>query len=257
MQHGAGVVGAREAAGAEAYGRHPEVAPVLLHHQVRRGLRDAEQRVGRGVDAHRRVDPAVVGVRRRELEPRFVLDERQPVRRVPVDLVRRGEHEACVRSVPTRGLEQIERAVRVHAEVHLGSRGRPVVRGLRGCVHDQLDLAAVAGEDAVDPVGVADIEVERGELGVYLEEAFGHRAGRRRGAEELAAHVVLDPDDVVAGLDEVPHRFGADQPSGACDDRNGHRRVTPAWPARRARCPRPRRACPRARCAAGAAGASS
>ena len=45
VQLRAGVVGAGQAAAAEADRRHLEVAPVLLHEQVGRGLRHAEQRV--------------------------------------------------------------------------------------------------------------------------------------------------------------------------------------------------------------------
>ena len=94
MQLGAGVVGPRQAAAAEADGGHVEVAAVLLDEQVRGHLRDAEQRVGRAVDRHRRVDAAVVVVIRRQLQARVQLEQRQSFGQVAVDLVRRAEDEA-------------------------------------------------------------------------------------------------------------------------------------------------------------------
>ena len=51
VQLRARVVGAGQAAAAKADGGHVEVAPVLLHEQVGRRLRDAEQRMGaRSID---------------------------------------------------------------------------------------------------------------------------------------------------------------------------------------------------------------
>ena len=50
VQLDAGVIRPGEAAAAQAAGRHAEVAAVLLHHDVGRDLRRAEQRVLRLVD---------------------------------------------------------------------------------------------------------------------------------------------------------------------------------------------------------------
>ena len=134
MQPRAGMVRAGEAAAAEADGRHVEVAPVLLDEQVGRGLRGSEERVEALVDRHRDRDAVVVLVVLGKLEPRLELLERQEVRPVAVDLVRRREDERRVGLVPARRLEQVERAVRVDGEVGQRLRRRPVVRGLRGGV---------------------------------------------------------------------------------------------------------------------------
>ena len=136
------VVGAGQAAAAKARGRHPEVAAVLLDEQVGARLRHAEQRVRRAVDRHRRVDAAVIAVLDGQLEARVELDERQLVGQVAVDLVGRAEDERRGRRVPARRLEQVERAVGVDGEVDLGVGRRPVVRGLRRGVDDELDRAA-------------------------------------------------------------------------------------------------------------------
>ncbi len=77
VQPRARVVGAGQAAAAKADRGHVEVAPVLLHEQVGRGLGDAEQRVGAAVDRHRRVDALVVGVIGGQLQAPRELDQRQ------------------------------------------------------------------------------------------------------------------------------------------------------------------------------------
>ena len=81
---------------------------------------------------------------------------------------------------------------------------------------------AMPAEHPVDAVGVADVQVDRAEGVVRLEQPS--RLGRRRrlGPEEAGPHVVLDPDDVVARLDEVPDGLRADQPARARDDRDRH-----------------------------------
>ncbi len=163
VQLGAGVVGAGEAAGAEADRRHLEVAAVLLDQQVGRRLRGAEERVQGRVDRHRRVDAAEPVVVLGQLQPRLQLFQRQPVGRVAVDLVGRGEDEGRLGAVLAGRLEQVERAVGVDAEVGLRVAGGPVVRGLGGGVDDQLDLLAGLGEDAIDALGVADVEVDGAE----------------------------------------------------------------------------------------------
>ena len=226
MELRAGVVGAGQAAAAEGDGRHVEVAPVLLHQQVGGGLGDAEQRVRRAVDRHRGRDAVVVLVVARDLEPLLVLLERQEVRRVAVDLVGRAEDERGVDRVLARRLEQVERAVGVDAEVRLRVLGGPVVRGLGGGVHDQLDVAGVLGEDALDAVGVADVDLLVQELvRETLLEHLGHAARRRLGAEEARAHVVLEADDGVAALGEMEDGLGPDEAARPADYGDGHEAV--------------------------------
>ncbi len=125
------------------------------------------------------------------------------------------------------GLEQVERAVGIDAEVRLRIAGSPVVRGLGGGVDDQLDFLAGLGEDAVDAVRVADVEVDRAE-GVELPvEALGHRCGRCLRAEKHGAGVVLDPDHVITRLDQTGCGLGTDQSTGSCDYRLRHVLVAP------------------------------
>ena len=104
--------GPGQAAAAETGGLQPEVAAVLLHHHVGRDLRRAEHAVHARVDAHRFVD-AVAAERMTVVDgpARLELDERQPVRRVAVDLVGAREDERRVGAVPPRHFEQ-DRACR-------------------------------------------------------------------------------------------------------------------------------------------------
>ena len=143
--------------------------------------------------------------------------------------------KGAVGAVGAGGLEQVEGAVGVDAEVGLGVAGGPVVGGLGGGVDDQLDLARVLAEDAVDRGTVADVGVLPAELGVLGDQALGHMRGRGLGPEEAGPHVVLDADDVEALGDEVLDGLGADQTPGPSDDRNRHSRLLPL-PQRGCRC---------------------
>ena len=97
------------------------------------------------------------------------------------------------------------------------------MRGLRRRVDHQLEVRGDVREDAVDAVGVADVELDGAELARELrDQAVGDVARRRLGPEEARAHVVLDPDDVVARGHEVTDGFRPDQATRAGDDRDGH-----------------------------------
>ena len=131
MQLHGRVARAREAAAAQAARRHAEVAAVLLHEDVGRQLGRAEQRVLRLVDAEvlrDAVREGGVGV----VPARLQLGELDVVRRVAVHLVRAtgaraGDSAQCRRI----GLEQCQRAARIHVEIVEGTRRGQVVAGLR------------------------------------------------------------------------------------------------------------------------------
>jgi hypothetical protein len=230
VQLGAGVLGAGQTAAAEADRRQPEVAAVLLDQQVGGRLGDPEQRVGGGVDRHRGVDTAEVAVVFGQLEPGLELLQRQPVGGVAVDLVGRAEDEGRARAVRPGGLEQVQGAVGVDPEVGLRLPRRPVVRRLRGSVDDQPDAVAQLGEKPLHALGVADVEVHGAKLGKSRHQLVGHVRGRGLGAEEARPHVVLEPDHVPAGLDQVTDRLRADQPAGAGDDGGRHQLRAAATP---------------------------
>ena len=135
-----------------------------------------------------------------------------------------------------------------------GSRRRPVVRRLRGRVDDELDRAAVLGEQRVDAVGVADVELERAEAVDLGRELLGDVArSRPRGRRSARACRSRARSRRSRGSAKWRTRLGADQAAGAGDD--GDAGVI-AVRASVSRCRRSRRRCPRGWCA-GRAGAAS
>ena len=226
MQLGAGVVGAGQAAGAEADGGHVEVAAVLLDQQVGGRLGGAEQRVQGRVDRHRRVDPAEVLVVLGQLEPRLQLLQRQAVRRVAVDLVGRGEDEGRLGAVLAGRLEQVEGAVGVDPEVGLRvaappSRGRAARRcgrPARSRSPCSAKTRSIPSASRMSRSTVRKSSSSRSRRSVTC-------AVEASGPKSDGAGVVLDPDHVVAGLDQAGGRLGADQAPGSCDYRLRHRFV--------------------------------
>ena len=228
VQHGAGVVWPGQAAAAEDARPHAEIAAVLLHQHVGGHLRGPEQRVGRLIDAHRLVDAVRERMRRVDLPARLLLDQRQPVRRVAVDLVGRGEDEDGVRAVLATGLEQIEGADGVDAEVRERLASGPIVRRLRGGVDDGRDVGAVVRQHPTHGRGVPDVEV----LVTVARPVATLELGplpRCRGlvAEEALAHVVVDADDLVAARHERIDGLRANQSGRPGDERYCHRGSVP------------------------------
>ncbi len=166
-----------------------------------------------------------------QLEALLALLERQLVGPVAVDLVGRQEDERRRVRVQPGGLEHVERPVGVDREVGLGLGRRPVVGRLRRGVHDDLDLAAVLGEHALDPLRVADVDVDGAERVEAGGEPLGDGSRGRARAEEHGPHVVVDPDHAVPGLREVLDGLGAHESPRASHDRHAHL----AYPSRVAR----------------------
>ena len=76
---------------------------------------------------------------------------------------------------------------------------------------DELERGRVPAEQSIDPVAIADVEVDAGERVELALEPRRHPGGRGIGPEEACPHVVVDAHDVVAVLDEVAGGLGADQ----------------------------------------------
>jgi hypothetical protein len=95
----AGVSGSSDAAAAQADGRHPEVAAILLNEQVGRCLGDPEEGMRGSVDGHGGIDPVEVRVIMRQFQTAGTVLEGQLVRQVAIDLVGRDEDECRAGSV--------------------------------------------------------------------------------------------------------------------------------------------------------------
>src|ERR1700722_14054986 len=87
---------------------HAEIAPVLLNEDISSDLGVSEQAVRGLVDAHRFVDPILpIGMVVQQLPAGGLLDERQAIGRVAIDLVGAGKNEARVWAVLPRCLQKI------------------------------------------------------------------------------------------------------------------------------------------------------
>ena len=121
-------------------------------------------------------------------------------------------------------LEQVERAVGVDREVRVRVARRPVVRGLRGGVDDQLDLAAVLGEQP---------RRRRRRRGCRARRC-GSSASSRLSRSLTCAVEASGPKSTARMSFSIPttskpastksrDRLGADQPAGSGDYRLWHR----------------------------------
>ena len=167
-----------------------------------------------------------VGVVLAQFPARLQLDQRQLVRQVAVDLVGRAEHERGVGAVAPARLEQVERAGRVDGEVDLRVARRPVVGRLRRAVGDQLDRLALGREQRVDRVAVANVDLEPAKALDLGAQPLRDGTRRRRGAEELRAHVVFEADHVEPRLGKLPDRLRSDQPARSRHYRYRHLDLT-------------------------------
>ena len=112
----------------------------------------------------------------------------------------------------SRGLEQVERAVGVDAEVGLGSDAAQSCDGCAAVWIDEIELA-VRPRIACRRRRVSDVRLDRAKLArVGLDQAIGVCWVEAYRAEEPRTHVVLETDHVVAGLDEMGDRLRADEP---------------------------------------------
>ena len=127
VQFGAGVRRTGQAAAAKTGGLQAKIISVFLHQHIGGDFRCAEQRVLGLVNAHRFRNAGFVFVTGFDFPALFQFDERQAVRRVPVNLVRGSENEDRFGAELAGGFEQVERGGGVDAEIRVRITGRPVV----------------------------------------------------------------------------------------------------------------------------------
>jgi len=218
----AAVVGAREAAAAQAAGGHLEIAAVLLHHHVAGDFRGAEERVLRLVDGEGLRDAVFVG-RIGVVPAGFELLERDGIWGVAIDLVGAHVHEGRLGAGLAGGLQQVERADGVGVEIVEGDRGGAVVGGLRGGVHDGGGFHLLEQREHAGTV--ADVELVVDESRQLAHEAVLVPPGVALRAEEDGALVVIHAVDRVAEFAcEIAADLGADEAGRPGDEqRFGHK----------------------------------
>ncbi len=183
------------------------------------------------VDAHVFGNARLERVARLDFPAEVKFLERETIRSVAVDLVRRGENEGRFRAIVSRRFEEIEGPIGVDREIHLRIARRPVVRRLGRSVNDRGQFAPVGFEDFVYRTGIANVDL----MMLVRRQARLERVARLAGgcflAEEARPHVVIEPDDAAAIGRETFDRLRADQSSRA-GNKNGARFCHPVRCAR-------------------------
>ena len=87
---------------------------------------------------------------------------------------------------------------------------------------DDADVAPAPLEDRFDGRRIANVDRRVGVARLGRTQRVDLPARARRRAEEIAPHVVVDPDDVHPTLSETPHGLRADKPARSGDDGDGH-----------------------------------
>jgi hypothetical protein len=118
-----------------------------------------------------------------------VLDERDLVWCIAIDLVRAHVHERCLLDVLAGGLEQVQRADRVDVKVVEGARGREVMARLRCAVDDGIGLDVL--DEIKDRCAVAQVRLVMCESAVLAHEPRLIPTRIAALAEEIGAHVVV------------------------------------------------------------------
>ena len=217
VEFDATVVGAGEAAAAEAAGGHGEIASVFLHHDIGGDFGGPEERVFGLINSEGFGDAVLVGGVG-VVPAGFKFAQWQMVGCIAVDFVGAQVHERGFGASATSGFEEVHGADGVGVEVIKWDGGGAVVAGLGGGVDDGVRLEA--GNEVEDALAVADVEFVVGEVLELGSETFLVPTGVALGPEEDSTLVVVHTVDMPAELVEVTADFAADEAGGA-----GHNKV--------------------------------
>src|SRR5262249_39813401 len=120
--------------------------------------------------------------------------------------------------------KQYECAVGVHAEIGVRILRGPVVRRLRGGMHDEFNITAIIGKHRLDRPTIPNIDVK---VNVIQDLRFQFTpAPFRRGVlpEKLLSHVVVDADDPKSLRAEESDGLGTNQSSRSGDYTGFHKK---------------------------------
>ncbi len=192
--------------------RHLKIAPEFLAHDIGGHFGSAKNGMQALVDGHAFVHAIqAAGIVVALVE----FDERQIVGPITVDLIRARKTEWRFPAEIARRHQHVHGAQGIHVEVFVGNGRRFVVGRLRGGVNDELRPFGVAHLPHGLPV--ADID---GQVPVTRQHRlqFAHdRIRRPLLAEELPAHIVVDPHNLPAFGRKLADAFRTDQPARSCD----------------------------------------
>ena len=222
MQLRTGMRRTSEATTAKTSRLHAKIFAVLLHQHVSGNLGRAKQRMLRLVNAHGLGNSRFILVAGFNFPTLFQFDQRQPVRRVAINLVSRCENKNSFGTKFPRGLQQVQGTNRIYAEIRVRIARRPVMRWLRGGVNDKSDLLAEPFKQTFNRGAVADVKVVMLVVGNTVDKLLPVGKGGRLFAEKPLAQIIVNADHFKTFLGKTLDAFGTNQTGGTSDDNNAH-----------------------------------
>ena len=209
-----GVGRSGEATTAENADVHFEVATIFLGDEIGSGFGGAKEGVERAINAAGFVN--TIEVFRAGIVPaRGKFGEGNFIGGVSIDFIGAEEDEDGSGRVQARGFQKVDGAECVDFKIENGNIAGLVVRRLRGTVDDKVE--AMRTEELLDGCAIADVQADVNEVAGFGLESFEVPEGVAGGAEEFAAHVVVDADDVVTLAVKMFDGFRTDETAGASD----------------------------------------
>ena len=207
--------GARQATTPIARGLHPEIATILLHHDIRRHLAGAEQAMLALINPEGFRD--AVRIRRIRIFPAGLqLFERNFVGRIAIDLVRAQVTEHRLGRMEACSLQHVHGAHRVDIEVVKRSGGSQIVAGLRGTMNDKVRPEGF--QQFQHSGAIADIHNMMTEVLGGSLQAFKVPCGVPIRPEKFAPHIVIHPVNLPPLAIKVGRAFRPDKPAAAGDE---------------------------------------
>ena len=131
---------------------------------------------------------------------------------IAVNLVGAHKNKNGLRAVEARGFQKIHGAERVDFKIENGNVAGFVVRGLRGTVHDQVEMLRT--EERFKGYAVPDVDIVVCEVLCVAPQPVEIPSGVAGLAEKNLAHIVVDAVDPMALAVEMFHSFRANEPAG-------------------------------------------
>src|SRR5882757_667791 len=138
----------------------------------------------------------------------FQLFQGQFVRGIAINLIGAEENKYGIRTMKSRGFEQIYGPERIDFEIQDWDFTGLIVGRLRGTMNDQVKL--VFAKKLLERTSIADVQIAVGEIPSNAPKALQIPGGIARIAEENTAHVVVHSDHLVPLAIKMFHGFGTD-----------------------------------------------
>src|SRR2546426_211905 len=149
--------------------------------------------------------------------PFFQLHQGEGVRAIAIDLIRARKTEWRIPAEVAGRHQHIHGPTGIHIKVLVGDRSRLVMRGLGCCVDDEI--GPLVPEQVAYTLPITNVQGMVPIAGEGGEQLLHHGPCRALLAKKLRPHVIVDPDDLPALTAEYAHALGANESSGARNER--------------------------------------